>query len=974
MKYEGCSFAVGWRSLAQLIVATLGLAGIIASGGGGGGGASNVAPVADAGADRTVNALNFVALDGSGSNDPDGSIATFRWNQNSGPNVSLISATTESPSFTAPNVAVDSVLIFSLTVTDNAGAADSASVSITVKPRGTFTLSGNISVTAAVAVDSDTNDPLAPFTSNDMPNEAQDISNPITLGGYLNVPGAGETGRSQANGDLNDYYRVDLLAGQKITMVISDFQTGDADLYLHNSTGQSIVDSSVGVGQIESIDVPADGQYLINPRARSGASNYVLVIGNTGITSASGGMRSSGDFVPGQVIVRYKSDAVTRQSFPPGSMISRTNDQAHFRVRAGAPSRPMLLEMEHDPASIAAMTGGEGSGEARNMSFLNPADRAKWNTLMAIKALQEDPEVAWAEPNYIVRPTRIPNDEAYFAQWHFPLINLPAAWDLTIGDNAIVAVIDTGVLLNHPDLQGQIIPGYDFIDDIATAGDGNSIDSNPDDPGDGGDGTSSFHGTHVAGTVAASSNNGIGVAGVAWNAKIMPLRALGIGGGTSYDVGQAMLYAARLPNDSGTVPAQKADVINLSLGGPFFSQDAQDIVTAVRQAGVIVVAAAGNESSSAPFYPASYNGVVSVSAVDSERLLAPYSSFGTGIDVAAPGGDVRFDRDADGFADGVLSTGGEDQSGPISFTYLFSNGTSMASPHVAGVFALMKAANPNLTPASIDQQLTLGTLTDDLGSAGRDNSFGYGLINAQKAVTVALTLAGMPPPDNPLLGVTPGSLNFDSATAAIDISLQNVSTGSLQLNSITPSEPWLTVAPVSVDGSNLGTYRVTVNRSGLADGIYAGEISALSDINTVIISVVMSVGGAGGDVGFIYLLLIDAESGDAIEVKTPSVSNGIYSFSFSNVAAGTYGLVAGTDADNDFVLCDSGEACGAYLTIDQPIAFDVTGSRSGLNFPIGYVVALPAVSLGDDPASIAVQDRSIETSRVIKRRLKEVAR
>jgi serine protease len=189
-----------------------------------------------------------------------------------------------------------------------------------------------------------------------------------------------------------------------------------------------------------------------------------------------------------------------------------------------------------------------------------------------------------------------------------------------------------------------------------------------EDPGDLAFGQrSSFHGTHVAGTIGAATNNGGGVAGVAWGVTLVPLRVLGLGGGTSYDVLQAVRYAAGLANDSGT--SHPVDVINLSLGGGGFSSTEQSVYTQARNAGVIVVAAAGNDDSSQLFYPASYAGVVSVSAVDLRLLKAPYSSFGAAVDVAAPGGDTSIDRNGDGYGDGVLSTLFDELAGLFGYAF-----------------------------------------------------------------------------------------------------------------------------------------------------------------------------------------------------------------------------------------------------------------------------------------------------------------
>jgi serine protease len=220
--------------------------------------------------------------------------------------------------------------------------------------------------------------------------------------------------------------------------------------------------------------------------------------------------------------------------------------------RAGGPGRSRLL----------AMTRGQHTAQQPGVAGVkataigDPDVRARWETLMAIKSLRRDPRIRHAEPNYRVNALATPNDQAYPLQWHYPLIGLPEAWDTTTGDPlVVVAVIDSGVLANHPDLAGQLVEGYDFISDPQNAADGDGIDPDPQDTAvGGGDAASSFHGTHVSGTVAARGGNLMGVAGSAYSSRVMPLRALGQdGGGTSYDVDQAVRYAAGLANDSGTV-------------------------------------------------------------------------------------------------------------------------------------------------------------------------------------------------------------------------------------------------------------------------------------------------------------------------------------------------------------------------------------------------------------------------------------
>lgn len=309
----------------------------------------------------------------------------------------------------------------------------------------------------------------------------------------------------------------------------------------------------------------------------------------------------------------------------------------------------------------AAKLGGEPSTACVRMELDVPAgldhEDAARTTLARIAALAAMPGVAYAEPNAICHAMAEPNDDYYNLQWHYPLIHLPEAWNITTGSSSvIVAVLDTG-RTNHPDLATNQSGGYDFISSSSIAGDGNGRDADPTDVGDAGGGgnRSSFHGTHVAGTIGATTNNGVGVAGVCWNVQLMHVRVLGGGGGSTADIAEGIRYAARLSNAAGVLPPTRAHIINMSLGGPGFSQTLQNAVTAARNAGVTVFAAAGNEDTSELFSPAGLADVICVSAVDVRRAKAPYSNFGPAVDLACPGGDTGVDWTGDSYADGVLS-------------------------------------------------------------------------------------------------------------------------------------------------------------------------------------------------------------------------------------------------------------------------------------------------------------------------------
>jgi len=523
---------------------------------------------------------------------------------------------------------------------------------------------------------------------------------------------------------------------------------------------------------------------------------------------------------------------------------------------------------------------------------------------------------------------------------------LPQAWDLTTGTNAIVAVVDTGVALGHPDLQGQLTDGYDFISDPINAGDGDGIDNNPDDPGDHSnpDGSSSFHGTHVSGTVAAATNNGVGVAGVAFGAKVMPLRVCGQYGCTDYDIEQAIRFAAQLANDSGTVPTQRADVVNISLGGPSSSTASQAVYDQVRAAGVVIVAAASNEASSTPSYPAAYPGVIGVSAVDINKNLAPYSNYGSWVSVAAPGGSTASDVNGDGKPDGILSTVATDSNSTLAYDYVVWQGTSMATPHVAGIVALMKSIAPNLTPTDIASLLSNGALTEDIGDSGKDDQFGYGLINAYKAVVAAADAGGNPVTPTPILTVSPSALNFGTTLSSQTLTVLNGGGGDLTIN--TPTEDsggWLSVTPTEVNANGAGSYTVAVQRDGLADGVYSATITVSSNANTVQVKVIMQVASnlSTGAIGQQYVLLVDPTTGVAVADTTAvQQADGSYTYTLSNVPAGNYEIFSGTDSDNDLLICDTGESCGAYITIDAPVQVGVSQDQSGLDFVSGFSVNL----------------------------------
>ncbi|SAL79394.1 serine metalloprotease [Caballeronia peredens] len=379
-------------------------------------------------------------------------------------------------------------------------------------------------------------------------------------------------------------------------------------------------------------------------------------------------------------------------------------------------------------------------------------------------------DVEYIEPDLIVHPTLVPNDARYGEQWGMSGgaagISLPDAWDKSTGKGVVVAVVDTGITA-HSDLNTQVLPGYNFIADARFDRNRNGRSSDASDPGDwlqvgdscpasGGpyyEHNSTWHGTHVAGIIAANTNNGVGVAGTAFNSKILPVRALGRCGGFTSDINDAIVWAS-----GGSVPGipdnpNPAKVINLSVSGNGqCSKTSQDAIDIARSRGAIVVHAAGNLNvDAAQTYPSpACQGIIVVGATNSSADRAWFSNYGSLVDVMAPG-------------DNILSTSNTGPKGPEGEGYVYMSGTSQATPHVAGVVALMLGQQPDLTLDQIKGYIksTTKPMVDRC-----PEGCGAGLINANKALQI------LPSPiDGDLpqthLGDSGYSLKADKAKGAI---------------------------------------------------------------------------------------------------------------------------------------------------------------------------------------------------------------
>ncbi|NIO72039.1 MAG: S8 family serine peptidase, partial [Anaerolineae bacterium] len=480
--------------------------------------------------------------------------------------------------------------------------------------------------------------------------------------------------------------------------------------------------------------------------------------------------------MPGEIIVKFKAK-VRPQALGTDDQGLLATDLPFLNVlsaRHRVTGMDMIVKaLPAEPTARATLVQ-KGLNRIYKLKVDEKADLAQ-----AIRAFKSSPYVEYAEPNYIAHVFITPNDSYWSSQWGMTKIEAPAAWDITTGsDSVTIAIVDTGVDLFHPDLSGKLVSGYDFVNN----------DSDPqDDYG---------HGTHVAGIAAAKTNNGTGVAGLSWGAKIMPVKVLDDYGSGGYeDVANGIIYAAN----------NGADIINLSLGGTVYSWTLKDAAEYAHDLGCVIVAAAGNDNSSVS-YPARYPEVFAVAATDSDDQKASFSNYGPEVDVAAPGVSIR----------STYWWGGS--------TYEWLSGTSQASPHVAGLAALIWAVNPSLNNTQV--QSIIKQTADDLGAAGRDNYYGFGRINARRALEATA----------PSLDISP-SMGF-LANPATDPSPQPLRIGNgaiygtLQWSAVeNPDVTWLSIGPPTSGNASSpspGELDVSVDKDVAGQGTHSTTIRITS--------------------------------------------------------------------------------------------------------------------------------------------------
>lgn len=453
---------------------------------------------------------------------------------------------------------------------------------------------------------------------------------------------------------------------------------------------------------------------------------------------------------------------------------------SHAQRPAFAPDRIIVKPAQGmSDDQVRSIANGHGASELHRIKQLNarvlkvnPKDLER-----VLAALKDDKRFAYAEKDYVAEAIGTANDPYFTSgqQWHLGKIQAPGAWDVSTGTTSVVvAVVDTGVNFSHPDLQGRLLGGYDFV----------NSDSNPSDD--------NGHGTASTGVIAACTNNAVGVAGVTWQTPVLPVKVLdGSGSGSYSNVAAGITYAA----DNG------ARIINLSLGGTYSSSALQDAVNYAWSKGVVIVAAAGNNGNSTPVYPAACTNVVAVSATNLSDARTSWSNYGSYVDIAAPG-------------ENIYTTYG---SG-----YSSVNGTSFSSPITAAVAALIASTEPRLSNSQTVDVLLKNA--DDIGVQGFDTLYGAGRVNAARAVYAAKTAF--------VADTTAPGVAFSSpANGAIVAGTVTVATSATDNIGVTRSE--LLINGNLVAQSSSGSLSFNWNTQGYTNGAYTLQVRAYDSANNV---------------------------------------------------------------------------------------------------------------------------------------------
>ncbi|WP_256623778.1 S8 family serine peptidase [Methanolobus chelungpuianus] len=570
---------------------------------------------------------------------------------------------------------------------------------------------------------------------------------------------------------------------------------------------------------------------------------------------------------------------------------------------------PGEILVKFSPGMSEAKISALNSKHGTSVAYTSPYAGFRKLNIPKTKSVEEmveiysrNPNVEYATPNYLMHASTVPNDPYYAYQWNFHSghgINLTHAWNISAGQGVIVAVLDTGIAYENygtyalaPDLAGTSFKaGWDFVNNDPHAN---------DDQG---------HGTHVAGTIAQSTNNGIGVAGVAYGCTLMPVKVLNKrGSGTLQYLIDGITYAA--DND--------ADVISMSLSfAPGVNPEGlENAINYAYGQGVTIVAAAGNDGLGTVCYPAAYDKCIAVGATRYDGDRTSYSNYGEALDIMAPGGDTAIDQNGDGYVDGILQQTFSVR--PTNFGYYFYQGTSMATPHVAGVAALL-IANGATGPDNV--RAAIQDTARDIYGKGWDAGSGHGIVDAYAALTYATTVQ---PPVNqaPTARMT---INPSSAYAGENITFD--ASGSTDSDGDISSYSWAFGDGYTGNGataqhaySAAGTYNVTLTvtdnsgDTGIATGTVSISEIPVSQAIDVAVSVVTETRSAGKNLFVSGKATVNVKSnGEAVQ---GAVVNGHWSIATSDIDTATTGADGTATVLSDSVKYKTGTLTFTF-TVDS---------------------------------------------------------
>lgn len=801
----------------------------------------------------------------------------------------------------------------------------------TPAPSG-VTVSGQILIEPGSRVDSDTADDLArgAATRNNSPQFAQELPWPALAGGYVSATGGRYPDGGTYAVDENDYFKGQFRSGDRVALsYFLSLPDGEGRICLElDGAEPQCKEAGEGSESGQILQVFSEGagpDALIRVRADAGAPfRYVLQVVPEGASGLVNLSYAEPDIALDEALLLTPGDATRQAVTLAGPAV-------------GAPFEVVRAAGRHSVQVTRPALARQQVADHEDLRGVTVA----WIRQLQAAGYQ-------AEPNYLFRTQTVtPDTNPLYRdgeQLSFAQISVPLAWHLApvAGAGVGVAVLDTGLFYStpgsfgdwHPDLAANVVTPGGLLDFVTPPYDQDAEtgrDNNPATPANGLPQATSFHGTHVAGIIAAEDND-LGVVGVAPSATLVPVRVLGSRPDQGLDgVGSSADLVAAIE----TVASRSdVDVINLSLGGLGPSQSLWAALQDAEAAGVLVVAAGGNSGTAGATYPARFSSVVGVGAVNLLGERTWYSNFGEGVDVYAPGGDSSI-------GELITSAYGREVGGQFSATYARLQGTSMAAPHVSGIYALMKSVDPELTPAQFRQLLAQGRLTDAPVACP---DCGYGLINA--ALAVEAVLGDEPLPDFVVAEPSVLALN---AGSAVEVRLRQGGGEPLRLAAdVLLPEP-LELKSADTDSALVAgellpeRIELTVDRETFvpAEGLRREVRIAYGDsgaelLITVFIRPMDEPGRRNAGRHYVLMISLDDDRPPQ-EVAVTANGSGQYDFRFDDVLPGDYYLVAGSDLDNNLYLCEPGEACAEYPVNGRPEILRVGSSNiSNLQLNTSY--------------------------------------